>query len=257
MADIRRIQKGIEAEDIRMHSKDSLSTLEWVNRCREDGSLLAFKASSDPAPLNSELDADAFALCIQTRYQQECWEKHGRSFAGLDATHNTTYYENMSLFTVLVRDPWGHGIPVGWMLSSNAKEVTTDFFLGKLRERNPDIIPEKWMSDFDKGQINSIRKKYPESKDIFLCWWHVLHAWQQHFIVSHYPELWALLKEWLRITDPDKFDEKWVEIQAAAPDSVIAYLTKTWMPVKHMWSAVFRAGRSIWQVSDTNMLVEA
>ncbi|KAJ7572765.1 hypothetical protein C8J56DRAFT_806601, partial [Mycena floridula] len=92
MADIRRIQKGIEAEDIRMHTKDSLSTLEWVNRCREEGSLLAFKASSDLPPEGSTMDPEdkTFFLGIQTRYQQECWEELGGSFAGLDATHNTT-----------------------------------------------------------------------------------------------------------------------------------------------------------------------
>ncbi|KAJ7580323.1 hypothetical protein C8J56DRAFT_1057962 [Mycena floridula] len=113
------------------------------------------------------------------------------------------------------------------------------------------------MSDFDKGQLNSIGKKYPESKDISLCWWHVLHAWQQHFIVFHYPELWELLKGWLRIADPDKFEQKWLEIKVLAPDSVIDYLTDAWFPVKHMWLAVFRVGRMIWQISDTNMLVEA
>ncbi|KAJ7572455.1 hypothetical protein C8J56DRAFT_807390 [Mycena floridula] len=197
MADIRRIQKGIEAEDIRMHAKDSLSTLEWVNRCREDG-----------------------------------------------------------LFTVVVCDKWGHGVPAGWMLSSNAKEVTTDFFLDKLRQRNLHIIPENWMSDFDKGQINSIRKKYPESARIFRCWWHVLHAWQQYFVIAHYPELWALLKGWIHIADPVEFEQCWLKIQAVAPDSVITYLMKNWLLVKCMWSAVFRIGRTIWQDSDTNMLLK-
>ncbi|KAJ7572383.1 hypothetical protein C8J56DRAFT_747566, partial [Mycena floridula] len=42
-----------------------------------------------------------------------------------------------------------------------------------------------------------------------------------------------------------------------APDSVITYLTKNWLPVKCMQSAVFRIGRTIWQDSDTNMLLEA
>ena len=29
---------------------------------------------------------------------------------GIDATHNTTQYEGVSLFTVIVRDAWGHGM---------------------------------------------------------------------------------------------------------------------------------------------------
>ncbi|KAJ7576586.1 hypothetical protein C8J56DRAFT_762085, partial [Mycena floridula] len=42
-----------------------------------------------------------------------------------------------------------------------------------------------------------------------------------------------------------------------APDSVVSYLETTWLPVQEMWSAVYRTGRTIWEVSDTNMLVEA
>ena len=46
---------------------------------------------------------------IQTKYQKEVFRKYGHTFAGLDATHNTTHYENTSLFTVIVCDQWGHG----------------------------------------------------------------------------------------------------------------------------------------------------
>ena len=257
MADIYRIQKLLEAESVRKHAKDSLSMLQWVNRCRKNDWLLAFKASSDPVPEGFSLKPDTFVLCIQTRYQQECFRKYGKFFAGIDATHNTTYYENMSLFTVLVRDRWGHGIPIAWMLSSNAQQETIDYFLAKLRAKNPDVIPERWMSDFDKAQINTIKKRYLETKDIYLCWWHVLHAWQQHLVITHYPELWELLKSWIRITDRQRFDEQWKKINKLAPQSFIDYINETWFPVVAMWSAVFRTDRSIWQDCDTNMLLEA
>ena len=49
------------------------------------------------------------ALILQVLYQKEMFEKHGHAFAGIDATHNTTHYENTSLFTMLVQDQWGHG----------------------------------------------------------------------------------------------------------------------------------------------------
>ena len=189
MVDIYRIRKLLEAEAVRKHAKDSMSVLEWVNRCRENDWLLTFKASSDPAPEGFALKPGTFILGIQTRYQQECFCKHGHSFVGIDATHNTTYYENMSLFTILVRDKWGHGIPIAWMLSSNAQQETIDYFLAMLRKNNPDVIPECWMTDFDKAQINAIRNRHPESKHVYLCWWHVLHAWQQHIVINHYPEL--------------------------------------------------------------------
>jgi hypothetical protein len=142
------------------------------------------------------------------------------------------------------------------MISSNATEATIDFFLDTLREKNPKVIPSKIMSDFDKAQINAIRRRYPESQ-IFLCWWHVLHAWQQHIIISHYPELWDLLKGWIRLTDEAEFNECWTKIQALAPASFVEYLQVYWLPVWKMWSARERKDRTIFEFSETNMLVEA
>jgi hypothetical protein len=99
-------------------------------------------------------------------------------------------------------------MPAAWMISSNGKETTIDYFLANILLHNPTICPFVFMSDFDWAQLNSIRRRFPKSKH-FLCWWHVLHAWQQHFSTQHYPELWEKLKAWIRITDPDKFDACW------------------------------------------------
>jgi hypothetical protein len=65
--------------------------------------------SCDPPPPGSHLARDAFILIIQTAYQKELFEALGNFFIGIDATHNTTHYENVSLFTVIARDQWGHG----------------------------------------------------------------------------------------------------------------------------------------------------
>ncbi|KAJ7491630.1 hypothetical protein B0H11DRAFT_2191316 [Mycena galericulata] len=53
-------------------------------------------SSSDAPPPGSSLATDTFALCVQTKYQRECWTKWGAKFAGLD-THNTTHYQGVSL----------------------------------------------------------------------------------------------------------------------------------------------------------------
>jgi hypothetical protein len=45
--------------------------------------------------------------------------------------------------------------------------------------------------------------------------------------------------------------------QQHAPESVISYLVKTWMVDKELWSGVFRQDRTIFELGDTNMLVEA
>ena len=33
----------------------------------------------------------------------------GGGFIGIDATHNTTQYQDLLLFTIIARDHWGHG----------------------------------------------------------------------------------------------------------------------------------------------------
>jgi hypothetical protein len=149
-------------------------------------------------------------------------------------------------------------MPIAWMISSNATEPTIDFFLATIRVQNPKVIPKRIMSDFDKGQLNRIEAQYPKSQQL-LCWWHVPHAWQQHFVTAHYPELWETLKKWYRITDEAEFNSCWKKIQSLTPDSFIEYINTYWLldPVKKLWSGIYRKNRAIFELGDTNMLVEA
>ncbi|KAJ7436515.1 hypothetical protein B0H11DRAFT_1754820 [Mycena galericulata] len=146
-------------------------------------------------------------------------------------------------------------MPAAWMLASNGTEVTIDYFLSLLRKTHPNIKPRKFMSDKDWAQLNAIFRRYPESH-VLLCWWHVLHAWQQHFSIVHHPELWELLKGWIRITGDAEFSARWDEIKALAPPSVISYLETNWLSDRdvEMWSAKFRRDRNVFELGDTNML---
>ncbi|KAJ7291853.1 hypothetical protein C8J57DRAFT_1043714, partial [Mycena rebaudengoi] len=190
-ADVRRIQKMIEEEAIRLAAQDGPSVLEWAKKLESEGHF------------------------------------------------------------------WGHGMPAAWMTSSNAKEVTIDHFLATILVENPDICPSIFMSDFDKAQLNAMKRRYSRAKRL-LCWWHVLHAWQGRFSIHNYPELWEKLKRWIRVTDPGEFAEYWAEIQVIAPKSFVDYLKGTWMDdaTVQLWSAVFRTDRGIFEMGDTNMLVE-
>jgi hypothetical protein len=166
-------------------------------------------------------------------------------------------YENLQLTTLVVRDRWTHGIPVAWKLASKGCQQTIQYFLKLARAQSPLIVPRYMMTDFDNAQINACRANY--SSFILLCWWHVLHAWQQHFKITEYPELWDLLKKWVRMNDEMDFKRTWIQIQHAAPPKFVTYLKDYWMPdtVVRMWSASSRKGRTIFEMCDTNMLVEA
>lgn len=101
---------------------------------------------------------------------------------------------------------------------------------------------------------------YPES-EIWLCWWHVLHAWQQHFVISQNKLLllWEKLKALIRIKHQTDLEAALEEIKDLAPPRFWDYLVKYWLPQQFlsMGSAVYRRNRGIYLLSDTNMLVEA
>ena len=198
LADVRRIEKSIEAETIRLDRDDGKSIEAWVERLRTDGSLLEYKSLASPAPPGSGLQHDVYFLAVQTEAQRKVFERLGSNLVCIDGTHNTTMYENLILTTLLVRDEWGHGFPVAWLLASSGTRCTLYYFLYLVRKRNPLVILRRIMTDRDLAQINACSSCYPEAA-ILLCWWHVLHAWQQHFHISDYPELWTMLKGWVNV----------------------------------------------------------
>jgi hypothetical protein len=112
------------------------------------------------------------------------------------------------------------------------------------------------MADMDPSQFNAIRKCYSPSQPLW-CWWHVLHAWQSHFVVTHFPELWDILKKWIRVEDKTEFETTWMKIQSIPPPSIVEYLNKYYIPTQSLWSAGNRQGQSVLTEGDTNMLVEA
>ena len=110
LADVRRIEKAIEAEDIRLDRDDGKSAFHWAEKLRASQSLLCFKSRACPAPVGSNLADDAFVLAMQTPSQREQFHQYGHNgIAYIDGTHNETMYQNMILTTVLVRDHWGQG----------------------------------------------------------------------------------------------------------------------------------------------------
>ncbi|KAE9408555.1 hypothetical protein BT96DRAFT_807629, partial [Gymnopus androsaceus JB14] len=157
----------------------------------------------------------------------------------------------------------GRCIPIAWMISNSGTKVTLTYFLQLVRLRNPKIIPHIVMTDRDHAQINAVRQAYWEAM-ILLCWWHVLHAWQQHFHIPDHPELWEQLKSWIHIRDRAKFTSAWQEISRRAVEefansTFYNYLCSNWGAdqIVKIWSAVFRIDHLILEDCNNNMLIEA
>jgi hypothetical protein len=107
--DITRFQQIAENKEIWLAENDAVSITVWVTLIQQDGGKAFLKDKLDPPPPGSGLAPDTFVLCIQTNFQKEQFQRLGSNFVSIDATHNTTHYLAISLFTLIVRDPWGHG----------------------------------------------------------------------------------------------------------------------------------------------------
>ena len=110
MGEICRIRKEALRADIRLDANDVQSTQIWVNRLQLQGDFVYYKDKRDPSPEGSDLASNLFALCIQTKFQREAYERLANGFLGIDATHNVTQYKGILLFTLMARDNWGRGM---------------------------------------------------------------------------------------------------------------------------------------------------
>jgi len=108
--EIGRIRKIVEKENIQLDANDAISARVWVQNAQMEGDFAFYKDKRDLPPTGSDLAHDVFILCIQTRFQLQCFRQFGNTFLGIDATHNVTQYKGMLLFTIMACDHWGHGV---------------------------------------------------------------------------------------------------------------------------------------------------
>lgn len=133
------------------------------------------------------------------------------------------------------------GMPVAWMLMSSGTTDIITFFVRWVRNASPSVWPGIIMTDHNHAQIAALETVYPQSW-ILLCTWHVLHTIRTHFVMSQFQALWEKLKCWVITEDLAIFFNIWDKISSdpLAPQSIIKYLEKEWLPVLHMWLGTAR-----------------
>ena len=109
LEEVNRMAQVLENDKIRLHPDDAVSMRLLIEQLSSKGTLTFYKDKQDHAPIDSRLPDDAFVLCIQTSFQLDAFERLGNGFIGINATHNTTQYQDLLLFTIIARDHWGHG----------------------------------------------------------------------------------------------------------------------------------------------------
>ena len=120
------------------------------------------------------------------------------------------------------------------------------------------LEPRDHTRDRDQAQLNAITAVYPGST-VLLCWWHVLCVMRMHFQTEEFPRLWERVHEWVKMPNQSKFESWWDEMQndLEVPLSFLDYLKINWMPIVPIWSGSARQHCTIFQESDTNMLIES
>jgi hypothetical protein len=108
--EICRIRKDVQRANIQLDPNDAQSTRIWVNMLQSEGEFVYYKDKQDPPPEGADLASDLFILCLQSKFQKDAYNRLGNAFLGIDATHNVTQYKGILLFTLMVRDHWGHGM---------------------------------------------------------------------------------------------------------------------------------------------------
>jgi len=98
----------VEEENIRLYKEDAILTKLWVDRLKAKNTHIFYKDKLDPPSSSSKLQGEDFIMCIQTTFQVDVYWCLGNGFIGIDVTHNITQYLDFLLFTIIVRDWWGH-----------------------------------------------------------------------------------------------------------------------------------------------------
>ena len=126
-------------------------------------------------PLFSPKD---FLVVLQTK-EQALVMKHSSRVIFVDATHGVTVY-GYFLFSLLVLDRHGHGLIVGWAISSKENHHTWYLTCKNLRPESLNCKPEVLMSDDTNSAWNGLRKVWPTLKHKLLCHWHVMKNVREH-----------------------------------------------------------------------------
>src|SRR6267142_2044099 len=87
---VNQYARQIEQANVQLHKKDAISVRLWIDQLKEKNMLVFLKDKITPPPPGSDLDPEAYVLCMQTPFQLDMFQCLGNRFIGIDVTHNMT-----------------------------------------------------------------------------------------------------------------------------------------------------------------------
>lgn len=143
--------------------------------------ILFYKNLGTSCEMYNQLNSDNdFLLIIATEFQLEMLHIFGRKKVCIDCTHGLNSYR-YQLFTIMIVDEYGNGIPVSYCFSNRCDTYMMEIFLKAVKERlTYSIETEILMTDNDNIFINAWSEVMGPPQKQLLCSWHVNRNWLQH-----------------------------------------------------------------------------
>jgi hypothetical protein len=136
--------------------------------------------TNPPAPPQlTRQEQQPFIMVLITQWQRKMLIKFGGTII-MDSTHGTNQH-GYSLFTVMVIDDYGTGLPAAWFITSNEQTATIARALTKLKDAVTEWKPKTFVVDDADAEIGAINETFPGC-NILLCLWHVKRCWIKHLI---------------------------------------------------------------------------
>ncbi|XP_046983053.1 uncharacterized protein LOC124553204 [Schistocerca americana] len=163
---------------MKKHENDAMSVKLWVEEMmgQSDKPVLYFKQQKQVDPSFQDED---FILIIISDFPAEQLPKYGEDKICVDGTHGMTAYY-FQLFTVVVVDKYGTGMPVTFCFSNRGDVCLLSFYFKCVRERVGTVKTNVFMSDDAPAFYNAWSAVMEPVPNKLLCSWHIQRNWSQN-----------------------------------------------------------------------------
>ncbi|XP_046990382.1 uncharacterized protein LOC124595609 [Schistocerca americana] len=155
------------------HENDAVSVKLWVEERQSDNPVLYFKQQKEVYPNFQDED---FILIIMTDFQAEQLLKYGEDKICVDGM--TAY--DFQLFTIVVVDRYGAGMPVAFCFSNRGDMCLLSFYFKCVRERVGTVKTNVFVSDDAPAFYNAWLAVMGPVPNQLLCSWHTQRNWSQN-----------------------------------------------------------------------------
>jgi len=257
--DIQNIMQQYNLNLVQKHSEDATSINCWVKDLQDKdyNCILCYK----PQGIEKYgLPDSDFLLGLQTEFQRGSLVNYGEKLICIDSTHSTTGYDFL-LVTVLIKDEFGEGVPVAWLITNREDICSLDPFFSSLNERIGNIVVTDFMSDDADAFYNAWTRNFPAPRRRLLCAWHVDKALSKNIFkhisdVGEQAHVYKIVKTLQIETNEVVFKTKLLEFCSLAEESYpkfYDYFKNEFLKRERLWAYCFRESTA----ANTNMALES